>query len=264
MRIHFRHAGLIMMLAAVFLGLRPHTGVAQAAKPTPTSGSPGVPRLADGTPDLNGVWERPYVPDMTRTSRDQQGPTVLPYTPAGAEKFKSYDAAKFDYTGHCLPQGMTRSMNSPFPIEIVQAPKRVAILFEAWNVFHVVPTDGRGFPKDAQPTWIGTSIGRWDGDTLVVETTNYRTGFMGSTPDVKVTERYTRVSADHINWVITVDDAKTWTQPWSFMVRLKKTNDSVYEYACHEGNHSMTGILAGARAAEKEAAAAAKAKSSKN
>ena len=112
--------------------------------------------------------------------------------------------------------------------------------------------------------WLGDPRGRWDGDTLVVETTNYRTGFMGSTPDVKVTERYTRVSADHINWVITVDDAKTWTQPWSFMVRLKKTNDQVYEYACHEGNHSMTGILAGARAAEKEAAAAAKAKSSKN
>ena len=81
------------------------------------------------------------------------------------------------------------------------------------------------------------------------------TGFMGSTPEVKVTERYTRVSADHINWVITVDDPKTWTSPWSFMVRLKKSNDQVYEYACHEGNHSMIGILAGARAAdEKEAA----------
>jgi len=75
---------------------------------------------------------------------------------------------------------------------------------------------------------------------------------MGSTPDVKVTERYTRVSADHINWVITVDDPKTWTQPWSFMVRLKHSTDQVYEYACHEGNHSMVGILAGARAAEHE------------
>ena len=83
---------------------------------------------------------------------------------------------------------------------------------------------------------------------------------MGSTPDVKVTERYTRVSADWINWVITVDDPKTWTQPWSFMVRLKRSDDQVYEYACHEGNHSMIGILAGARREEQkeEAAAAAK------
>ena len=77
---------------------------------------------------------------------------------------------------------------------------------------------------------------------------------MGSTPDVKVTERYTRVSDDFINWVITVDDPKTWTQPWSFMVRLKRTDDQIYEYACHEGNHSMVGILGGARMEEKTAA----------
>jgi hypothetical protein len=107
--------------------------------------------------------------------------------------------------------------------------------------------------------WLGDSRGRWEGDTFVVETTNYRTGFMGSTPDVKVTERYTRVSADYINWMITVDDPKTWTQPWSFMVRLKKSNDQVFEYACHEGNHSMAGILGGARL-EEQAEAARRAK----
>jgi hypothetical protein len=106
--------------------------------------------------------------------------------------------------------------------------------------------------------WLGKPNGRWEGDTLVVETTNYLQGFQGSTPDVKVTERFTRVSHDYINWVITVDDPKTWTQPWSFMIRLKRSDDQVYEYACHEGNHSMIGILAGARREEqKEEAAAA-------
>ena len=92
--------------------------------------------------------------------------------------------------------------------------------------------------------WLGDPRGHWEGDTLVVETTNYRDGFMGSSRDVKVTERFTRVSTDFINWVITVDDPKTWTQPWSFMVRLKQTNDQIYEYACHEGNYAMPGILA--------------------
>src|SRR5262249_44684668 len=82
-----------------------------------------IPRLPDGKPDLNGVWERPYVPDMARSARDQQGPGTLPFTTWGAETFKNYDVTKFDYTGHCLPQGLTRSMNSPFPIEIFQTPK---------------------------------------------------------------------------------------------------------------------------------------------
>ena len=73
-------------------------------------------------------------------------------------------------------------------------------------------------------------------------------------------ERYTRVAADWINWVITVDDPKTWTQPWSFMIRLKRSDDQVYEYACHEGNHSMIGILAGARKEDAKEEAAANAK----
>jgi hypothetical protein len=94
-----------------------------------------IPRLPDGKPDLNGVWQRPYVPDMSRSAGDQQGAGELPLTPWGADTFKRYDPAKFDYTGHCLPQGLTRSKNSPFPIQIVQTPKTFAVLYEAWNVF---------------------------------------------------------------------------------------------------------------------------------
>ena len=93
----------------------------------------------------------------------------------------------------------------------------------------------------------------------MVETTNYRGPFQAgftasSSPDVRLTERYTRVSADYINWELTVDDPSTWTRPWTFMIRLKRTDGQVYEYACHEGNHAMTGILAGARAKERAAA----------
>jgi hypothetical protein len=144
-------------------------------------------------------------------------------------------------------------------LQIFQSTDAVVLLQEMAHDSRIVRLkDEKHFTGNLRQ-WLGDSRGHWDGDTLVVETTNYRVGFMGSTPDVKVTERFTRVSKDHINWVITVDDAKTWTQPWSFMVRLKQTTDAVYEYACHEGNHSMTGILAGARLAD-ETEAAAKAK----
>ena len=126
--------------------------------------------------------------------------------------------------------------------------------------------DARVVPIGSQPhlpkkvrQWHGDSRGRWEGDTLVVETTNFSVGnlFLGTSPDLKLTERYTRVSKDFINWELTVDDPATWLKPWTFMIRLKRSDDQLYEYACHEGNHSMVGMLAGARAAEAKAAAGA-------
>jgi len=206
-----------------------------------------IPRLPDGKPDLSGVWERPYVPDMTRTAgANQKGTNPLPFTPAGADTFKSYDPAKFDYTGRCLPQGLTRSMNSPFPIQIVQKPDVFAVLYEAWNVFHVVPTDGRGFPKDMDPTWMGTSIGHWDGDTMVVETT----GFNGKTnldtvghphsDQMHVTERYTRSDATHITYEVIINDPKNYTKPWNNVriFTLRKDWD-IMEYSCMENNKDL-------------------------
>jgi hypothetical protein len=144
-------------------------------------------------------------------------------------------------------------------LQILQSPETVVLLQEMAHDARMVPITSKATLPAGVRQWLGKPNGRWEGDTLVVETTNYLNGFQGSTPDVKVTERFTRVAADWINWVITVDDPKTWTQPWSFMIRLKRTDDQIYEYACHEGNHSMIGILAGARREEqREAAAAAK------
>jgi len=206
-----------------------------------------VPRLPDGKPDLSGVWERPYVPDMSRNAANQKGTSPLPFTPSGADTFKSYDPAKFDYTGRCLPQGLTRSMNSPFPIQIVQTPAVFAVLYEAWNVFHVVPTDGRGFPKDMDPTWMGTSIGHWDGDTLVVETT----GFNGKTnldtvghphsDQMHVTERYTRTDATHITYEVIIDDPKTYAKQWNNVRTFTLRKDwDIMEYSCMENNKDLT------------------------
>jgi hypothetical protein len=164
-------------------------------------------------------------------------------------------------TERCITYGAPRlqaGYNSY--VQIIQSPEVVVLQQEMIHDSRVVPMDGRPHLPAKVRQLHGDPRGRWEGDTLVVETTNYANGMMmmGASPDMKITERYTRVSHDFINWVVTVDDPKTWTRPWSFMVRLKRSDDQVYEYACHEGNYSMPGILAGARVQEQKAAAGAK------
>ena len=152
----------------------------------------------------------------------------------------------------CITRGVPYTQaayNSYF--QIVQSASTIVILQETIHDARLVPiTDAASHLPASVRLWTGDSRGRWDGDTFVVETTNFREGFQGSTPNVKLTERFTRVSQSYINWAITVDDPATWTRPWTFMIRLKHTDEQLYEYACHEGNSSMTGILAGARAEE--------------
>ena len=143
-------------------------------------------------------------------------------------------------------------------LQIVQSPSAVVLLQEMAHDARIVPITTQAHLNTSARQWLGDPRGRWEGDVFVAESTNYRDGFMGSTKDVKITERYQRVSKDYINWTITVDDPKTWTKPFSFMIRLKKTDDQLYEYACHEGNYSLPGILAGARAEDAAEAAAAK------
>jgi hypothetical protein len=151
----------------------------------------------------------------------------------------------------CISYGAPRTgANYNSYVQIIQSPQTVVLYQEMIHDARVVPmTNQPHLPKQIRQLH-GDPRGRWEGDTLVVETTNYLNGFQGSTPDVRLTERYTRVSPDFINWQITVDDPATWTQPYTFMIRLKKANAQIYEYACHEGNYAMEGILAGARAEE--------------
>jgi hypothetical protein len=225
---------LLVLLAA---GVVPAAAQTQSAE---------IPRLPNGKPDLSGVWERPYVPDMTKTEANQQGSETLPFTPEYAQKFKDYDPGKFDYTGHCLPQGLTRSVNSPLPIQIVQTPQTTAILYEAWNVFEVVPTDGRGHPKNPDPTWAGNSVGKWDGDTLVVDTigfndkTNLDTVGHPHSDALHTVERFMRTDAKHIAYEITIEDSKAFTRPWkNSRVFTLRPDWQIMEYSCEENNKDL-------------------------
>jgi hypothetical protein len=141
-------------------------------------------------------------------------------------------------------------------LQIVQTPGHVVVARELASAPRVIPTDGRPhLPRNIQQ-WAGDSRGRWEGDTLVVDTTNFtpRTAFQGSGSALHVVERFTRVSADRILYRFTVDDPDTWTRPWSAEIPMIAAKGPLFEYACHEGNYGLLGILKGARFADKEAA----------
>ena len=127
----------------------------------------------------------------------------------------------------------------------------MVILNEMIHDARIVPLDGRPPLPPALRQWTGSSRGRWEGDTLVVETTNRRDeSFRGSTRHLHLTERFTRAAADTLVYEVTLDDPTTWTEPWTFMVPMVRNTGEVYEYACHEGNYYMANMLHGKRAEE--------------
>ena len=136
-------------------------------------------------------------------------------------------------------------------MQLFQTAGHVVILNEMIHDARIVPLDGRPPLPPALRQWTGSSRGRWEGDTLVVETTNRRDeSFRGSTRRLRLTERFTRADADTLVYEATLDDPTTWTEPWTFMVPMVRNAGEVYEYACHEGNYYMANMLHGKRAEE--------------
>ena len=141
-------------------------------------------------------------------------------------------------------------------MQLVQSPRSVAIYMEddhAGGGNRAIFMDGRAHLPANIRTYLGDSIGHWEGSTLVVETTNFSQGFRGSTSDYKMIERFTRVDANNLRREITFEDPKTWTRPWTLLIEMGKSDDSqhmIFDSACHEGNYGMTGILVGTRREE--------------
>jgi hypothetical protein len=140
--------------------------------------------------------------------------------------------------------------------QIVQSKDEVAIDVEMVHDIRHIRLTGGHIPATMK-VWMGDSVGHWEGDTLVVETTNMRPeqGFRGGSPNQKVVERFRRISPTSLSYQFTVIDPDTYAEPFSGEVQMRTTKGQVYEYACHEGNYALTGMLAGARAEEKQAAA---------
>jgi len=228
-------------------------------------------RAERGTPDdvagaYNAVWwERGWSDGHTSLVYDPKDGRKPALTAAGkARASQRNEGIRTDgpYNGpedldlytRCIIRAPLPRLSSGYDnnFEIVQTPGTVAILQEQMHETRVIPLDRRPHLDASVRQWLGDSRGRWEGDTLVVETTNFneRTAFEGASKNMRLVERWTRVADNRIEYRFTVTDPETWTQPWSAAIGWTKIGP-MFEYACHEDNLGMYGILAGARAEER-------------
>jgi hypothetical protein len=168
----------------------------------------------------------------------------------------------------CITRGVPTAMlpqvyNNNY--QIMQTKDHVVILAEMIHDARVIPLDNRPHQPAHLRYWMGDSVGRWEGDTLVVETTNFsdKTNFRGSGENLRLVERFTRTSADILTYMVTVHDPSTFTRPWTIELPVRRSDGEIYEYACHEANYGLEGILRGHRAEERVAAEAAAKKTPK-
>jgi hypothetical protein len=243
-----------------------------------------LPRLlkfvAGGIPtsgELSEIWletQNGKVGPGLRTSMVIDPPDgQIPYTPEGLKRWQALPTVENEIAGRfagasrpedraleerCITTGGVFIPN-PFYNnyhQIVQAPGYVAIVTEMMHEVRLIPLDRRPPLGDGIRQWLGDSRGWWEGQTLVVETRNFNDKrlFRGATKELRLLERFTRVDADTVRYQLTVTDPATFTRPWTIENGLWRTDDRLFEAACHEGNYGLANILSGARAQEAAAA----------
>jgi len=237
-----------------------------------------IPRTPDGKPDFSGVWQtggislsgreanvvspagqqpagargqgaRGGAPGGGRGAQAGGGlPTQPSLQPWAAEKVKTL-TAKDDPTVHCFMPGVPRIVGMPMPFEIVQTPKQIVILYEAFRAFRIIPIDGRKPVGESLPSYMGDSVGRWEGDTLVVDVTNFNgkiwgPGAMRITSDaLRVVERYTH-NGDTVSYEATIDDPKVLTGPFVYRTVMRRPPETrVMEYECLENNRDVPHLV---------------------
>jgi hypothetical protein len=223
-----------------------------------------APRTADGKPDLSGVWEAVRtgtgqqivgtdVPPLSRTSQfwnigaGLEGDLPLRSWAKELRDKRIADHSKDNPDAHCLPIGFTQLHNHPQPRKIIQTPTLIVMLYEANGGIRQIFLDGRPLPdNDPQPWWYGYSIGKWNGDTLIVESTGFRDGgwldVNGAplTDAAKLTERFRRVNYGNLEIEVTVDDPKAYTRPWTAVKMRHRLlpGDELIEFVCGENEQS--------------------------
>jgi len=264
-------------LVAAFLALSPSLSAQWPMYPTrdvPSSnGKPNLdapaPRTAAGKPDLSGLWENVWfyngkvAPPLASPPGEPPASTFsnigagfkdgLPLRPWAAEllKQRKEQNSKDNPDAHCLPMGLMQFHEHPQPRKIVQTPDLIVILYEGNAGVRQIFTDGRALPnKDAQPWWYGYSTGKWEGDTLVVETSGFRDdGWLdiwGSplTDAAKITERFQRLNYGTLRIDVTIDDPKAYTQPFTVRVNQRIVlNNELIEFICAENERSVPHMI---------------------
>ena len=242
MRRTISHALTVVTLAALAAFMAPYPASSQDAPALKGK----APRKPNGKPDFSGVWQSPRMADVTKDVACCKGVPQLPFTAWGKQQWESYDAAKGDYAGSCLPFGLLRSVGGPHPIQIMQDDKYIAMLYEQNSWFHITPIDGRPHRPDADPSWFGDSVGHWEGDTLVIDTI----AFNGKTKvdtighpisdQLHTIERFRRTDLGHIAYTLTIDDPKAYTKAWdSVRTWTLRPEWEIEEYSCEENNKSL-------------------------
>ena len=260
-RIHFvASLGVVSATLGVLCFVAPLGAQGRGAAPAITIPPEGpakgtIPRLPNGKPDFSGTFDHPRVGDVTRPANGCAGgstgcvgvtdTTEISFTPAGAAEQKK--EPKFDYGLFCLPWGYIRSTQTPYPHGYMHNNNQLVILWEQDNFFHVVPTDGKPLPKNSEleSTWMGTSAGRWDGDTLVIETGGFNAKTWVDTAEhvfseeLRTVERMSYIDKDHIRYELTLTDPKYWTKPIKNTRIFTRMNSPLLEYSCEENNKEI-------------------------
>ena len=240
----------------------PTPGIPRLPDGKPNLSAP-APKTADGKPDLSGLWEPgsggSLAPVAGATSTDPQFRDIalnvkggLPFQPWAAElvKARRADENKDDPDGHCRPLGLVKMHLHPYPRKMIQTPGLLLILFERDTNYRQIFMDGRPLPEDPQPSYNGYSIGKWDGDTLVVQSIGFKDGLwldVSGTPltdAAKVTERFRRPNFGNLEIEVTVDDPKAYTKPWSIKVNQTIALDTdMLEFVCQENEKDVPHLV---------------------
>jgi hypothetical protein len=220
-------------------------GVPRGADGTPNMVAP-APKTSSGRPDLSGI----YQPDM-RYFRDLAADIGLQNVPMTPEARKIHQARATGLLGyeepdaHCLPQGVPKINSAPVPFKIVQTEKLVVLVYEAFNLWRQVFLDGREFGDDMNPTWLGYSKGRWEGDDLVVETRGLNGkqwldhGGLPTSDKLTVVERFRRPAFGRLEIELTITDPTYYTRPWTATTRARLLIDTeLFEFICNENEKS--------------------------
>jgi len=231
----------------------PTPGVPRTADGTPDLSAP-APRTATGRPDLSGVWYQPEGPPFGPPPFGLKyalnlaaglGPDGVSMTPEAASLYRERQSSQGagSPTGFCQLPGVPMITMAPLPHKIVQTPGLTIVLYEAMNTFRQIFTDGRALPPDPQPTWMGYSVGRWEGETFVVDTSGFNDetwldlGGHPHTERLHVIERFRRRDVGSIDYEVTIDDPGAYTRPWTASLGLRLLPDAdLLEFNCNENN----------------------------
>ena len=261
-----RIVGWLAGVAVVVAGLAQVRGAAQRA-PAVAAASAGpasqIPRPADGKPDFSGMWDNP------KPASGPRGPATVfdkskfpPFKPGGEAFYepRTGDTRHDEPRAYCLPSGFPSAFLGPYPVQIIQNAKYLVMITEFMRVTRVIPLDGRPHQADIEPTYFGDSVGRWEGDTLVIDTTRFKRwslddNYYANPKEYRMhsdafhtIERLRRTDAGTIAYDFTVDDPKIftapWTEHWQFTPHPEWEKTGLYEMICEENNRCPGGACA--------------------